>query len=216
MATLLHPASYALNSVLTRLLARATAAGDTDQSTAITALFVAINDAATAGTNLQLADLPADPNGHYGRHLKWMAQDLLYRSLDNADIATDLAAIAADAGVSAADYVGTVLINDLAAGFLHGSSTIGEFIPSLTGFPLMAGSSWSQFTINSSNQMEWLTTGLESAYATVDLVLPNYSATPITLTYDGTNSWDATVAAAVRTYIISELGNNMPFEITLP
>lgn len=96
---LTHPHCYTLLSVTERLIARATAASDTDQSTAITLAFTEAKAAKDAGNTIQPHEFTPDSPGHLGRHLKWLLSAAVYRALTNADISADLDAIATEAGV---------------------------------------------------------------------------------------------------------------------
>lgn len=92
---ILHPASYDLRNYVVQLINRSVAAGDTAQRGAISNLFIQTEAVRIAAETLHPADMLQDTVGHYGRHLKWLLSELLYKSLFNADINTDLENIAA-------------------------------------------------------------------------------------------------------------------------
>lgn len=91
--TITHPASYGLRSYVIQIENRADTASDAAQIAKLKALFVEVNTARVAGDTLQEADMLADVDGHLGIHMKWLCSDMVYRSIDEADINTDLATI---------------------------------------------------------------------------------------------------------------------------
>jgi len=122
---LLHPYSRPLNVYLAQLWNRAENASDTDQQTAITTAVQAAVDARDTPTTIQRAEFTVDPAGHLGRHLKWMLSETVYRSLSNADIATDLDSIATGAGVGGIEFANIM--------------TVGSFWTTYRGYSPAAG-----------------------------------------------------------------------------
>lgn len=211
---LLHPASRGLYRDTLRINNRATSVPDAAQAAALFTMYAEVEAARAAGQTLQPYEMASDPAGHLGTQLKWQAKDLLYRALDNPDINTDLANIAAEV-IGVADYSGTIIIREIVPGVIYGSQSQSDFSPTLTGFPLMPGSSWQQLFINNSSTVGLQTDGDESVYPTVYIVFPNLNSNLYILLFEFV-LWQGTTSAAVFSYLQSQVGIATPFEIFLP
>lgn len=110
------------------------------------------------------------------------------------------------------DYNGTVLIQDLGSGF-YGTVTEGNFTPSDScGLPLLIADRWNSFIgIASGTVIQIGTSGTESVYASIDLTIPEFSATPITLLLSG-SVW-AKTDASLYTWMSTQVGNTVGFKV---
>ena len=118
---LLHPSSHLLNEYIAQLWNRAENAGDATQQAAITQAVTDAIAARDGSLTIQRTEFASDPLGHLGRHLKWLLSEIVYRSLTDADISTDLDSIAVGAGVGGVDTL-TSAAWSIYVGWLEGTA----------------------------------------------------------------------------------------------
>lgn len=109
------------------------------------------------------------------------------------------------------DYNGTVLISYNSAPFV-GCITEGDFTPSDScGLPLLPSARWNSL-LTYPGVVSIATSGNEALYSSVELTLPDYSETPITLTLSG-SKWAGNDAGVIA-WMATQVGNTIGFQVT--
>lgn len=110
------------------------------------------------------------------------------------------------------DYNGTVVINDM-GGTFYGTTSELDFTPSDScGLPLLLAERYNAFFGFSGGTIRLATSGDETVYASVDIIIPEYSASPITLTLTTTN-WEV-INAGLYAWLQTQVGNTVGFQVT--